>query len=163
MIMSILAMALQMEIDGEKYYFKQAGNNKGNTMQRAFLLLAGAESKHAELLRRMMTLEDNADIENLLPATSINLFTEKADFIREADVLPGQLEVYIVALDMEQKSIDLYQKMLAEATDDQTSRLMDYLIKQEQEHYAFFDELTTLLKRPRDWVEAAEFGKREEY
>ena len=91
------------------------------------------------------------------------MFAGKADYKRDAEVVPGQLEVYEVALDMEQKSIDLYQEMLAEAKDEQTEQLMKFLVKQEQDHYTLFDELVTLLRRPKDWVEEAEFGNREEY
>ena len=161
--MSMLHAALQMELDGEQYYLKQASLNKGNAMNRAFQLLADAEKMHARLLRSRLAGEDNKWAEDLLSAGSVNLFTNKADFKRSAEVLPGQLEVYVVALEMEQKSIDLYQEMLDEAKDEKTVQLLQFLLDQEHEHFNLFDELTTLLRRPRDWVENAEFGPRIDY
>lgn len=161
--MSMLHVALQMELDGEQYYLKQAGLNKENAMNRAFQLLADAEKQHARLLRSKLTGEDNKWAEELLSAGSVNLFTNKADFKRSAEVLPGQLEVYVVALEMEQKSIDLYQEMLNEAKDEKTVQFLQFLLDQEHEHFNLFDELTTLLRRPRDWVENAEFGPRIDY
>ena len=160
--MKTLNFAIQMEIDGEKYYLRQAELTKGTSLQRAFLLLAEAEKKHADLLRKK-DLSDTSIRDDILNAEQTNLFSGKADYKRDAEVVPGQLEVYAVARDMEQKSIDLYQEMLAEAKDEQTEQLMKFLVKQEQEHYTLFDELVTLLRRPKDWVEDAEFGNREEY
>lgn len=161
--MSKLALALQMEIDGEQYYLQQAEKNKGNAMQRAFQMLAAAENKHAHLLRSKMNADDSSWAEELHTDEPANLFTGKADFHRDAGVVPGQLEVYVTALDMEQKSIDLYQDTMAGAKDELTRQLLAFLISQEKGHYALFDELTALLRNPRDWVEAAEFGPRAEY
>jgi rubrerythrin len=159
-----LAFAIQMEADGERYYLRQAEQNPDRALQRAFLLLAGAENRHAELLRNLLT-GSGGEISGWQPDQDgpTSLFVGKADFLREAEVLPGQLEVYQVALAMEQKSISLYQELLADAADEPTRQLMRFLIGQERDHYALFDELTTLLSKPRDWIEAAEFGPRKEY
>jgi len=161
--MSKLNFAIQMEIDGEQYYLSQAEINKGTSLYNAFLLLAEAEKKHADLLKKMYISSDSLINDDLPTAEPTNLFSGKADYKRDADVLPGQLEVYTVARDMEQKGIDLYQEMLIETKSEPTRQLIEFLIKQEQDHYAFFDELITLLRRPREWVEDAEFGPRKEY
>jgi len=161
--MSTLALALKMELDGEQYYLNQAEMHKGTSLYRAFFLLAEAEKKHGELLSKKFILSDSSVNDEILATKSTELFSEKANYKRDAEVVPGQLEVYAVARDMEQKSIDLYQKMLAEAKDEQTGQLIQFLIKQEQDHFTLFDELVTLLRRPKDWVESAEFGNREEY
>ncbi|HWQ41417.1 MAG TPA: rubrerythrin, partial [Desulfosporosinus sp.] len=39
----------------------------------------------------------------------------------------------------------------------------EYLIKQEEDHYTIIEQLVSLLSRPEEWVESAEFGVREEY
>lgn len=152
-----------MEIDGEQYYLKQAELNKNNILQRAFLLLAKAEGIHAELIRRKIagTIHDNPD--DTFAEEIENLFSNLSDYKRDVDHLPGQLDIYLVAMEMEQKSIDLYQDMLDKAETEKDQWLLKFLVKQEQDHYHFFDELAELLKKPNEWVEAAEFGPREEY
>jgi rubrerythrin len=162
-VKSKLASAMKMEIDGEQFYLKQAELNQGTTLHRAFQLLAQAERKHADLLRRKMASTETSFGDELSQDESASLFRDRADYHRDAEVVPGQLEVYIIALDMEQKSIELYQSMLPDASDEITSQLLKYLVKQEQDHYAFFDELAALLRKPRDWVEAAEFNPAKEY
>ena len=61
------------------------------------------------------------------------------------------------------QSIDLYTRLLSEATNDKKKRLFGYLIRQEKEHFEIMEELIVLINRPDDWVESAEFGVREEY
>lgn len=161
--MSKLNFAIQMEVDGERYYLSQAEINKGTSLYRAFILLAEAEKKHADLLRTKCSDADGSINDDSSALEPTSLFSDKADYMRDAHVVPGQLEIYVFAREMEQKSIDLYREILAEAKDDPTRQLIEFLIKQEQDHYAFFDELITLLRRPREWVEDAEFGQREEY
>lgn len=161
--MSKLAFALQMEIDGEQFYLTQAEKNQNNAMHRAFVLLAQAERKHAELIRRLLKSKTEGFSDDLLPAEAANPFTAKNDFHRDAAAVPDQLTVYTVAMDIEQKSIDLYQGLLVEATDELEQKILKYLVAQEQQHLAFFEELATLLQRPKEWVEDAEFGPREEY
>jgi len=133
--MSKLNFAIQMEIDGEQYYLSQAEINKGTSLYNAFLLLAEAEKKHADLLKKMYISSDSLINDDLPTAEPTNLFSGKADYKRDADVLPGQLEVYTVARDMEQKGIDLYQEMLIETKSEPTRQLIEFLIKQEQDHY----------------------------
>jgi rubrerythrin len=161
--MSQLTKAIQLEIDGEQYYLDQAEKNKGTALYDAFLLLAKAEKKHADLLRKKFHESDTAVHGSLPKPDSESLFSAKSDYKRDDDVVPGQLEVYAVAREMEQKSIDLYREFLSGAKDEGNKELFEFLIKQEQDHYAFFDELITLLMRPREWVEDAEFGLRKDY
>src|SRR5665647_1331929 len=134
--MSKLNFAIQMEIDGEQYYLSQAEINKGTSLYNAFLLLAKDEKKHADLLRKKYNTSDSSINDDLPTAEPTNLFSGKADYKRDADVVPGQLEVYVVARDMEQKGIDLYREMLTETKDGPTRHLIEFLIKQEQDHYA---------------------------
>jgi len=47
---SALKFAIQMELDGERYYLEQAELNKDNNLRPVFVMLAGEERKHAEIL-----------------------------------------------------------------------------------------------------------------
>jgi rubrerythrin len=160
--MNKLTFAIQMETDGERYYLKQAKENENSALSPVFKILAAAENKHAELLRNMAQgnaiapfTETSSDMENL--------FSHLADFKSKSVNVPDQLAVYLFVLEMEQKSIDLYQEMLQAATKAEDQQFFSLLVKQEQSHYKLFDELVALLKRPKNWVEAAEFGPRIDY
>jgi rubrerythrin len=161
--MSKMVFAIQMEVDGEQYYLNQAEKNKDNALQHVFELLARSERKHAELLGKVAGQSDLGSVDDQASAEIANLFSTKDDFVVNPASIPDQVDVYQEALAMEQKSIDLYQGMLQEAPEGHEKKLLAFLVKQEQIHYLLFGELIRLLKRPKDWVESAEFGKREEY
>ena len=68
-----------------------------------------------------------------------------------------------MAREMEQKSIDLYEKMNTEAKNDVEKSVLQYLIVQEKHHYQMMDEFVIRIGRPDELVESAEFGPREDY
>lgn len=158
--MKALEFAIKMEMDGEKYYSEQAAIQHGNGLSTVFLKLAKDEKNHAQILTsKSKGLAYELDESALLPAKSV--FRGMADYKSKVKEVPDQVDLYDVALDMEKKSIELYTKLLSEATEDR--ELFEYLIKQEQGHLAIVEEIIKLVNRPNAWVEAAEFGEREEY
>lgn len=161
--MNSIEFAINMELDGQKYYTVQAEKNKDNPLENVFLLLAKDEGSHADLLKKELAEAAYELVDNKILAETNNVFRGAGDFKNEFEKIPNQVEVYRMALEMEKQSIDLYQKFLNEATDERSKKLFGYLVKQEKNHYAIFDDLITLVERPDEWVEDAEFGTREEY
>jgi len=161
--MNSIEFAIKMELDGEKYYREQAENNQDNPLNIIFVFLADDEKGHAALLQNELEkiTYDLADNQTL--AETNNVFKERGDFKNKFEKIPDQLDVYRMALQMEKDSIELYQKFFAESTDEQTKKLFGYLVKQEENHFKIFDNLITLVERPDEWVEDAEFGVLEEY
>lgn len=86
-----------------------------------------------------------------------------SDFKKEAKGLPSQLDFYNLALENEQKSIDLYKESLSKAQNDDEKALYKFLLKEEKDHFEIIDELVKLLTHAEQWVESAEFGTREDY
>jgi len=151
-----LRFAINMEVEGEGYYRHQAQKNRGNALHKVFSDLAEEEFRHAALLR---------DCEMGRPFTggdlSSNVFDGLSDFNAETKASPEQADAYRLALDMEKKSIELYEKLRAETQG--ADEMFEFLIAQEKEHYRVFEEILKLVNRPNEWVESAEFGTREEY
>jgi rubrerythrin len=159
--MTTLEYAIKLEHDGEVFYTEQARLNQGNALAKVFMLLAEAERRHAAMLQgRLHDRDDDARYDD---AEGPSLFRQMEDYQTDPTSIPRQLDVYHLALEMEQKSIALYRGMLDEAGDDRTAALLKALIEQELQHAQIFETLITLVGRPEDWVEAAEFGPRENY
>jgi len=162
--MDILEFAINMEIEGEKFYKDQAEKAVDDQLKTVMLMLAKDESNHANILRNKVKelpyeLEDN----DIMTDTK-SVFKGIEDFKCIIKDNPDQLDFYRLALDKERESIDLYEDLLSNATDYESKKLFDYLIDQEKGHYKFISELVTMLKHAEDWVEDAEFGlRREEY
>lgn len=161
--MNSIEFAINMEHDGIKYYTEQAKINKNNSLNTVFLLLAKDEENHARILQNKcdelsFDLKDNHTLSEVK-----NVFREMADFKNEIKEIPSQVDLYRTALEKEKQSIDLYNGFLSEAMDEKEKKLFKYLVNQESGHFALLEELILLVNRPDDWIEAAEFGVREEY
>ena len=161
--MGSFEFAIKMELDGEKYYTEQAERHKDTDLHTIFLVLAEDERKHANILRDRV----NKLTPNLVSTTSYseykNVFQQADDFDSAIKENLDQLDVYYLALDKEKESIDLYKEMLAEATDENDKEMFEFLIKEEETHYAILEEMASHVSRPKEWVESAEFGLREDY
>ena len=159
--MNNVQFAINMELEGRKYYLEQAELNKENELHTVFTMLADSEKDHAELLRRYRNDKVLDLSDSFIRPEFRSVFRDLTQFAKGHSA--KQLEAYRVATEQEEKSIELYQNMLTEAEGPQDVELFEFLIKQEQEHLILFEELVKLVTRPEEWVESAEFGIREDY
>lgn len=158
--MNVLDFAINMELEGEKYYSGQAELARNSALKSVFLMLAKDEHVHAEILKnKSKNLSYELKNNDTLSETK-NLFKGIGDFKDEIKQNPNQLDLYRVALKNEKESINLYEKYLSKSDDDESKTLFKYLIEQEKDHYEILDELILQLIKDDDWVESAEFGIR---
>jgi len=161
--MDALELALSLELDLEKYYKEQAEKNKNNSLNIVFTMLAKEEEKHADILLGKADLFTMSVNEESILIESRKVFGQLKDFESDISDLPSQLDSYLFALDMEHKSLDFYHGLKDNAQDEHAQKTYDYLIKQEEIHCVLLEELVKLTTRPKEWVESAEFGIREDY
>ena len=161
--MNSIEYAVKMENDGENYYREQARINEGNPMASVFLALADDEKNHGIMLENKLKGLSAVFQDNSMLLEYKNVFTGIKDYHSELDIGNIQLNVYMEAQQKEKESMDLYNRLLSEATDKKEKELFSFLVKQESEHYELFDKLIYFVNRPDAWPESAEFGLREEY
>ena len=158
--MDILKFAIEMELDGEKYYREQVAKNNETGLNAVFNILANDESNHARILKdKLNGLHYHADT-TVKPSVR-NVFDGLGDFKMALKSNPEQVDVYRMAAEKERQSIALYKKLLSETKEDKD--LYEFLISQEEEHCDIMEEIVIMVNRPDDWAESAEFGNREEY
>jgi len=160
--MNTLDYAIEMEIDGEKYYKEQAKLNENDSIKKVCLILANDEGLHAQILQKKKSelSYDLPDTESYAKIKSI--FKDADNFKSEIREQPTQLEFYETAKEKEKQSIDLYTDFFAKAADKKEGDLFQYLIEQEKLHFSLLDEMVTMLRHAEEWVESAEFGVRTE-
>ena len=158
--MNTIDFAINMELEGQKYYLDQAELNRDNELHAIFLMLADSEEGHANLLRRYKSKEALTLQADFVRPGLKSVFDGLGNFSKEDNT--RQLDVYRIACQQEEKSIQLYREM-EEQAEESEKELFRYLVRQEEEHLLLFEELVKLLTRPEEWVESAEFGIREEY
>lgn len=161
--MNIFEFAIMMELDGEKYYTEQALLNKGTPMSNVLLMLAKDERIHAEVLqKKYYDLSYSIDSYEWTSKAK-NVFKDAKHLDLLYKVIPDQLDFYRMALEKEKQSIELYSKYCNDATDEESKKLFEYLVKLEKEHYEILEEIVLQINKANEWVESAEFGIREEY
>ena len=160
--MNILEFAINMELDGEKYYNDQAEIINDKNLKNIFLILAKDENSHAKILQDKSNNLSYDLKSNETLSEAKNLFKGIKDFKNEIKLNPDQLDLYRVALEKEKESIDLYEKLLSQSEDNESKKLFEFLIDQEKDHYTTLEEIVSQLNKSNDWVEAAEFGVRPE-
>lgn len=162
-IMKSLEYALQTEMDGIEFYLAKAEANKENALHKVFVMIAKDELRHAAILRRMMQGNLDSIPQNEALASIKSIFSDTEGILEHYVSSSDQLEVYRLAREIEKRGIDLYHQFASDSQNETEHAVFRYLMEQEKGHYDLFDELVTRVARPEEWVEAAEFGPRDEY
>lgn len=161
--MNAMDFAINMELDGEQYYRKQAAINKDNSLYSVCVMLADDEAHHATILKNR---QDRQPIEMPVSDTlqkAKNIFNGISDIEMAQKPIPSQLDFYRIASEKEMQSIALYSELLTKSEDRRDAELFEYLIGQEKQHFEVLDNLAALLRNAEEWVESAEFGIRKDY
>lgn len=165
--MSTVEYALKTEHDAELFYLKQAEETAGLKVEAMFRQLAKAKQKHQQHIRD--TVEGARDIVLSDRADESTIYSERAPFVSEVRDRVSAIEACEFAMQIEQESIDIYQRVLT-ALDGKTTlqaarerRLLNWLIAEEEANYNLFYELSEMIRIGEEHVEAAEFANPQEY
>lgn len=158
--MKNIEFAINMELEGIKFYTKQAMINKDNGLYTVCAILADDEARHAKMLIDSLRNDSFKLSEQTVAPNQKNVFSDMSE--KEIRNI-GQLDFYRIALEKEKESIDLYAEFSQNATEPSEKKFFDYMVIQEQHHYNILDELASLLRHSEEWVESAEFGTRKKY
>ena len=157
-----LNTAIQTEKDGRAFY-QEATQRAANPLAKvAFETLADEELAHIETikafhesLKETGTGKEVGELIQDEPQASArlkNVFQkarQSMDQTVKADV--GSLEAYAAAMKLEQKAYDMYQRLIAGTTDEMARRLYQFMLEQENQHYAFLKETHDYLESPASW------------
>lgn len=159
--MNSIELAINLEMDGKRFYLEQAENTNDSGLKSIFHTLAEEESIHARILKNKA---ETLPYELVDTYSEIkNLFMEIGAYKDLIKVTPDAFDAYSAALENERKSIEFYSEMLQEATNEKDREIIEFIIEQENDHYKVMEQLVELVSRPKEWVESAEFGIRKEY
>ena len=159
--MNSIELAINMELDSKKFYLEKAESTDDHGLKSIFHTLAEEESIHARILK---SRAENLSYELVDTYGEIkNIFAEIGNYKDIIKQIPDALDVYNLALRNEQKSLEMYQKMLDETDDEKDEKIFEFLIEQEKSHCILMEQLIEMVSRPKEWVESAEFGVRKEY
>lgn len=164
--MNVFEHAMQMELDGKKYYEESAEKVDLPQLKQVLMELASDENKHYNLFKAM---RDNAldkygeIVKSEVFDNTKNIFTNMISDDKDLSFSDDIIKIWEQASKIE-KEAELFYKNKAEEVDDPKKKeLLLQIAKEENHHWKTIDNIVNFLKRPANWIEDAEWRNFEEY
>jgi len=137
-----LRLAVQMEIDGKEYYLKASESSNNQMGKKLFRTLAAEEDTHRQ---KFEGIYRNIQNKKAWPETDFQPDGGKrlrTIFAKESEEMGAkvtaqstELDAIRIAMDMENKSHDLYKRLSQEATQDAEKDFYQTVAGEEREHH----------------------------
>ncbi|MGB4439970.1 MAG: ferritin family protein [Sedimentibacter sp.] len=148
--LSIISQAVLNEIEGYEFYKMASVQADSEGTKEAFFELANEEKKHADYLKKLWTkLSDGGEvkIDNILDS---GIVVPSPEIYRWSKVDKNNtsiaMSVFGIGMQMEQSSIDFYEKAKEKVSSQAGKELFDILLSWEKIHLLQFSEQYNLLK-----------------
>lgn len=161
-MMNILIYAMQMEKDGEDYYYQLAQQTDNKGLRTILEMLATEEAKHYKAIEQMRDARPKMAETDIL-SDARNVFVQIKESGESFDPDLGQIEFYKKAQAIEQKSMDFYSEKADEVELEYQKEFLLKLAEEEKKHYFLLENMIECVSRPQTWLENAEFHHLEEY
>jgi rubrerythrin len=162
-IIAALKYALQMELDGKKFYAMIAGESTSRVGRDLYSWLAGQESlhyKHFEEIYSSLTAAGGWPAASVNHAKPVKLGTLFSSLIKEAAKPAGTGAAEIgsadKAIEMEIKSRDYYRQRAHEASSDDEKKFFEAISAEEQGHYLALIDYKEYITDPDGWFTRTE-------
>jgi len=162
--MSIFEFAMQMEVDGEKFYRELADKSSNSGLKKIFSNLADEEVNHYNVFKNIKE-HSSLDIEGTtILEDSKNIFAQmKAQNNTDVSADVDQKEAYKVALDMETNAYNYFEEKAEESSEPAEKKLLLAIAREERRHHRLIQGLIDFISQPETWLENAEFVHLTEY
>jgi len=161
-MVNIFIYAMQMEKDGEDYYYQLAQETDDKGLQAIFSMLAQEEAKHYEIISKARTARP-VMAETSILSDAKNIFTRIKESGESFGPNSGQAGAYKKAQEIEQKSMDFYKEKAGEIEQEYQKEIFLKLAEEEKKHYFLLQNIIDFVSRPETWLENAEFCHLEDY
>lgn len=167
--MDILELAREIETQGEQLYRSMAAQSIIPEISSIFGFLAREEKLHYEWLQA------KSQHTTLPPIGKSSILSDsKAVFekLSEQFNAPGTIKIdreypLNTALELENKSLALYEKAIAEMTkspgNEASCLILKQIAEQEKNHIRLMESLKDFQRHPYEWLENAEWYHLDEY
>ena len=170
LIMDAFEFALQMELDGEKYYRDLAKKTKYDDLKTVLEGLAEDEKNHYQIIQlAQKQMIQNSEVNSSLGKVD-NVFTatkNKALSLNKSELIAKlkdeQFDLYRAALVKEEESVALYKDLTEKSKITEEKIIFAKLAHEEEKHVEVINNIIDMLNNVNDWVEAAEFNHKDTY
>jgi|GEM_PF-1866069 len=156
--MKIHDYAMEREEAAKKHYEKLSECAKSTGIKKIFAALAEEEQKHFEFLKNAEKIEGMQKKTDLLENAEkllVSSVKNNDEFLCNSETL----KAYQKAVEMENESIRIYEKALADTNDSVEKDLFRFLADQEIKHKYLVENIIEFVTKPDRTVENAEFAR----
>lgn len=152
--------AIEMEINGQKFYLEMEGKTKNALAKKVFSSLAKDEQDHTNAIKKFSeNILGNNDLPDM--GTVITRDHKQGDesvfgvsprqLGQKAGLEDSDIGGYRIAMQMERDGYNFYKECRDRASDEKIKKLFQFLIEEESAHYQALDESYEYLTHPDDW------------
>lgn len=160
--MDILDFAMQMELDGRKFYLKGAEQTKDGSLKKIYEQLAEEEHRHYNIFKSLKAGDLSGAAKAMTSSkeqigTARTLFREMTE--KGMTTLPGESdrEVWKQARAVEEKTVKLYTDEAAKEKDTTRKELLLKLADEEQTHVYLIENILQFLKDPEGFQSSQDY------
>ena len=156
-----LKYAIQMEIDGKRFYLKASGESSNELGKKLLKSLADEEDIHRSNFEHIfdaLNSKEGWPKIDIQPEEGLRTLFAKATEEMGANVtaLTTELDALKTAMDMESKSYDFYKSQSKETTYNAQKDFYEAVAAQERQHHLVLLDYFEYLKDPAAWFVAKE-------
>jgi rubrerythrin len=160
--MDALELAKSIEKEGMEYYLKLARESPEASLAGVFNFLAKEEQRHYDIFDAMQRRAPVQTEPGTASAEAKKMFAGLSSHFTLPEMFYDYTAAYMRALEMEKKSISLYDGMLAKASSQDERRVISFLLLEEQKHEHLMEHLIEFVNKPNVFLETAEFNHLDE-
>jgi rubrerythrin len=150
--MNSLEISMKMETDAILFYREAAARTSRPVGKKMFLSVVEDEKRHLDMLNSLfkgldLKMEDASPMKNVK-----TVFEEyKDEMMQRVSATTDDLEVFRIAMNMEKEGVEFYRSALAEAKTEKEQKLFAQLIREEEQHFAIFENTYSFLSDTGNW------------
>lgn len=162
-----IKQAIQMEIDGRAFYNHAAESTHNDLGKKMFQKLAQDEVKHIEIFSDLISsVLEGEDWKRYIQDEELHgkspVIEELASRMKHAEG-KSEIEALSIAMELEEKGIEFYQKSAEEVDDPQAREIFKKICDEEKFHYDLLQAQRDSLTNSGFWLDSAEFRMDSKY
>ena len=163
--MDIIGFAKNIEKEGYEHYRYLSKDTKSKKLAGIFKFLAEEEQKHFTLFDAYQGSLNGPEFDEStdIIAKAKAAFKSMSKEINVIDAADSCEAAYQKAISLEKNSISFYKFALKESDDPEQKKTIQVILDEEMKHMMILRSIVDFAKRPREWVENAEWCHLDEY
>ena len=155
--MNIFDQAMAIERQGEEFYRQFAMEAPNQGMKNIFTWLADREHEHYDVFRHLKACKPASLTETTILKDVKDIFEEWLEKTPCIEANSKQADLYRKALEVEKKSVSVYENYAAKADAAQKGIFLK-IASEEKGHKRILENIIEFVTKPEVWVENAEFS-----